>query len=419
MSMNLQELNLQKDLVKTRVVFIAAFFCSYIFYYFMVRLSPEGLDFVPGRIFLALVSLAGFFVTFRAGNNIFWTRFFVNVVSVSYFIVYIYLAHINGWTVFYRWSYAVTVAILCAVVIRWKDFLFLSTFAMIAAIISAYFSPMSGLEQIHFHAANLTMFLVIGFNLHSNFKYQNEVSLLSQNLIESSKMSALGRMAGGVAHEVNSPLQIIQLSLEMIEKTLSGKELTPQAIETMRDQARRAAATVDRITSIIRGLLIFSRNSPTDIKTYVSLEKIFQHTRNLCSEKLRKNNIDLQFASADGIEIKTQESQIIQVLINLINNAVDAVANQSKKEIQVKVKNVSPDLIRICVIDSGPGVPSEVLPHLMEPFFTTKPVGQGTGLGLSISRGIIESHGGKLFYDTQSTQSTFVIELPCRTISRQ
>src|SRR5688572_17709176 len=132
MNMNLQKLNLQKDLVKTRFIFAAAFLCSYIFYFFMVQLSPTGIDFVPGRIFIALVSLAGLFVTFKFDEDIKWTRVFVNLVSVSYFVVYIYLAHLNDWSVFYRWSYAVTVAILCAVVIRWKDFLFLSGFAMLA-----------------------------------------------------------------------------------------------------------------------------------------------------------------------------------------------------------------------------------------------------------------------------------------------
>jgi signal transduction histidine kinase len=414
MRQDFQKLLIQKELVKTRFIFVAAFLCSYIFYYFMVRLSPEGKDYLLGRDLIGVISAIGLLVSFRFKEDMRWTRFFVNLVSVSYFAVYLYLGHINHWTVFYRWSYAVVTAIICAIAMSWTDFVVLATVAMVASIIDCAFSPMSLLEQIHFHAANLTMFFVIGFNVHSNYKYQKALYQASLELIETSKMTALGRMAGGVAHEINNPLAIIQMNAELLRIHLKSDSPASGSLEIARGAAQKIAATVDRISSTVKGLLAISRSSPIGGESHVNLGTVFTHTRELCIEKLKKSEVALVLPDAEHIEVKAQEGLLIQVFLNLINNAFDAVVGLKKKEIQIDVKPLTSERLRIRFCDSGPGVASDVVPYLMEPFFTTKPVGKGSGLGLSISRGIIESYGGKLYYDPNAGGSCFTIELPYR-----
>ncbi len=206
-----------------------------------------------------------------------------------------------------------------------------------------------------------------------------------QTLIHNAKMSALGEMAGGMAHEINNPLAIISGYATRVKHLLSSpnRPETEAKIETSLVGILRG---VDRISSIIKGLQLFSRNSSQDPIQTTDLRSIIEDSLELCREHLRLSNIELRYTSPSSeVFAQCRPSQISQILVNLINNARDAVKQTSEpKWISIRLE-ASPEGPEIKVSDSGPGVPEELQSKIFQPFFTTKSPGDGTGLGLSIS----------------------------------
>ena len=131
----------------------------------------------------------------------------------------------------------------------------------------------------------------------------------------------------------------------------------------------------------------------------------------LSNEKIAKGGIELRFREHDNVEIECRSYQIVQVMLNLINNAYDAVLSDKSAWIEISYEVTGTRLI-IKVTDSGRGIPEKIAEKIMQPFYTTKAVGQGTGLGLSISKGLVEDHGGTLSYNPKSPNTQFVLELP-------
>lgn len=223
------------------------------------------------------------------------------------------------------------------------------------------------------------------------------------------KMSALGEMAGGIAHEINTPLTVIQLSAENLLETFSQGPEVPKEITLV--SLNRIVKTVTRISKIISGLRSFARDSKDDpmVPTYVS--EIVEDTFSLCREKLSHNSIQVKFVIDEEIKVQCRPIELSQVLLNLLNNAYDAIQEFSSKWITVEVKVVDQN-VHLSVIDCGNGIPLEIQEKIMQPFFTTKDVGKGTGLGLSISKGIVEAHGGRILIDNKSPNTKITIELP-------
>lgn len=239
-----------------------------------------------------------------------------------------------------------------------------------------------------------------------------EKAIEAQNakLIASSKMSALGEMAGGIAHEINNPLAVIlMLSSQLSEWVESGDPVDP---EYLKQTLRSIGNTSQRIAKIVEGLRAFSRDGTNDPFQLTTLNTIIQDTLNLCHERFKGKAVALSVnAVADDLAIECKPTQISQILLNLLNNAFDAV--QALPEKWVRVETVDqPEWIEIHVVDSGSGVPAETRGKIFNPFFTTKGVGKGTGLGLSISKGIVESHQGSLVLDDRSENTRFKVILP-------
>ncbi|MGZ3787754.1 MAG: CHASE domain-containing protein [Bacteriovorax sp.] len=237
-----------------------------------------------------------------------------------------------------------------------------------------------------------------------------EAALNSQRekLMAQAKLSSLGEMAGGIAHEINNPLAII------IGKTTQLKrKLKNQSEDIVSNDLSVIENTSKRISSIIKGLSAFSRNAENDKMEKVLVPTLIQDTLELSRERFRFHSIHIKFDpdSCEKIYVLGRASQLLQVLINLLNNAYDAVENLSEKWVEINVSSHK-GICTISVTDSGNGIPPAILEKMATPFFTTKPIGKGTGLGLSISKSIVEEHRGKLYYDGSSSHTRFVIELP-------
>ena len=232
-----------------------------------------------------------------------------------------------------------------------------------------------------------------------------------KQLIYSSKMTSLGEMAGGIAHEINSPLAIIYGRVEQLLRKIEDDDLPDK--ENYKKKILDIHHTVERISKIIKGLKQFSRNSENDPMEKIILTKVIEDTISLCQEKFRNHSVTVKVTGNTDIDIHCKATQISQALLNLLNNAFDAIEKLETKWIEIKSElDTNKKIVKLSIIDSGNGISDEILEKIMQPFFTTKEIGKGTGLGLSISKGIVEAHNGNFYFDNLSKNTSFIIELP-------
>lgn len=252
---------------------------------------------------------------------------------------------------------------------------------------------------------NGTIERVVGANWDVTTAKKSEASLVA-----SAKMASLGEMAGGIAHEINNPLAIIQGKAGTVKRLIRQP---PFDIEKINIELSKIEDTTNRIAKIIKGLRSFSRDSTSDPMIATSVRQIIEDCLELCAERFKNHSIELQRECKVDSIVECRASQIGQVIMNLLSNAHDAVESLSERWVKVEVSRVG-DQLRVAVTDSGRGIPKEVVDKIMQPFFTTKEVGRGTGLGLSISKGIAESHSGELRYDSTCDNTRFILEIPLR-----
>ncbi len=233
-------------------------------------------------------------------------------------------------------------------------------------------------------------------------------------LLHASRMSTLGEMSGGVAHEINNPLTIIMGFTRKIEMALASE---PLDVNDIKRSTEKITGMTERIAKIVRGLKTFAREASHDPFTPVSVRAVVDDSLDLCKERLVNAGIELMVDEIPhDITADCRSIQISQVLVNLLNNAHDAIQDKPLKWIKISAREYSGS-VEISVTDSGAGIPPEIAEKILQPFFTTKGVGVGTGLGLSISKGIMESHKGRLYYDPGSTHTRFVVTFPKQQIA--
>lgn len=233
------------------------------------------------------------------------------------------------------------------------------------------------------------------------------IQMAQVQLIHSEKLASLGRMAAGVAHEINSPLTGIVTFGHLLLKQFPPGSQQYEDVEVIIEQANRCS-------NIIKGLLGFARASAAE-KAPTAINDVLDRSLNIVRNKADFFNIRL-ITEFDGAlhRVKADASQLQQVFLNMIMNAADAV--DGKGTITILTKNIredDSDFVEIEFRDTGTGISDENIEKIFEPFFTTKPVGKGTGLGLAVSHGIVQDHGGKLLVRSKLGEGTsFYIKLP-------
>ncbi|MCM0604642.1 MAG: PAS domain-containing sensor histidine kinase [Xanthomonadaceae bacterium] len=243
--------------------------------------------------------------------------------------------------------------------------------------------------------------VLIGID-HTKLKeLEKEVETEKARNIHQARMAALGEMASGIAHEINNPLQII-ISV--------GDEIAKNPL--FKKPGEMLVRAGDRIAKIVKGLKTFSRDGEQDPIETVLISNVLKETIDFAQVNFKKKDVLLTIEPYDEtIDVECRSVQISQVIMNLFNNAIDAIEGLSEKWVKVSVKDLGRD-IEIAVTDSGPGIPPEIAEKIMNPFFTTKSAGKGTGLGLSISTGILKAHHGVVGLDETSKNTRFYIRWP-------
>jgi PAS domain S-box-containing protein len=232
---------------------------------------------------------------------------------------------------------------------------------------------------------------------------------LQSQVIQSEKLSALGELVAGVAHELNNPLAAISGSAQL---------LAMHSDPMVKEDGSRIRRMTDRAGRIVRSLLTFARGDDGEYRP-VTLQSIVEATLEMCNYKLRKAEVevDLQLA-AETLYVRGNDNQLQQVLLNLITNAEHALRQKPTEERRITIKaekalREDGAWNRLSVTDNGCGIPVEVQRRIFDPFYTTKKVGEGTGLGLSICHGIMEKHGGKILVESEiGVGTTFALTFP-------
>jgi len=235
-------------------------------------------------------------------------------------------------------------------------------------------------------------------------KYEKELEVERSKSIHNSKLASLGEMSAGIAHEINNPLAILSGSLALIENYKKDETKWKAKVDTM----KKAVMRIDRI---VTGLKKFSRTSAGNIHKLESLKNIFNESKTITESKLKKYDTTLSVEVDENLQILCDEVEIEQVMINLINNAVDAIKDLKERWIKINAYE-SENQVIIRVMDSGAGIDVQIEEKIFLPFFTTKGVGEGTGLGLSISKGILDNHKASFQICRKTPNTCFEIRFP-------
>ena len=239
---------------------------------------------------------------------------------------------------------------------------------------------------------------------------QHEAELSGQ-LVHAAKLASVGELAAGIAHEINNPLAIIAEEVGMLKDSMSpdfGGELEPGELEERLDVMHDA---VFRCRDITRKLLTFVRQTDIKIEPH-QVEKILDDViGGMLSKELLLGNVEIvKDYEAESRPLVTDRNQLVQVFLNLVKNAVDAMPSGGTLTVRVRHEDQG---VVIVVQDTGTGIPPAQMKKLFMPFFTTKPPGKGTGLGLSVSASILKNFGGNIFVESAPGKgSTFTVELP-------
>jgi two-component system, NtrC family, sensor kinase len=314
----------------------------------------------------------------------------------------------------------------------------------------------------------LLLIAYIGWSLFKSYRLLNATHAALQKsnaelkesqvyMVQTEKMSALGQMVAGIAHEINTPLAYVKGTIDVLAEQLAPvKELAQrcqQFVRAMRQpaQTRDNAAVklqllgvdeisrnlieaglledmdtllkdgvhgIDQISEIVINLKNFSRLDRARVSEFSVQEGL--NSTLLLARNLLKNTVEIRQEHQAVPNIQCSPSQINQVFLNIISNAAQAMAERAEKGvITLRSMPEGDDMVRVEIQDNGSGIPKDVLPRIFDPFFTTKPIGKGTGMGLSISYKIIQQHGGMILVDSEQGAGTvFSILLPIRALEQ-
>ena len=282
----------------------------------------------------------------------------------------------------------------------------------------------AGLERLQELKGFIILFMILGGILscigaiRSTFKLVTSLKITDQAqaqmnvaILQSNKMAAMGKMAVGVAHEINNPLTLIQENAGWINDLLDEED--PKLIsnfEELRESTKKIEQHVQRAKGITQRMLGFGRRmNPT--RTEIFINKLADQAIEMTKNEAKNHKIEiLREYDNNTPVILSDPAQIEQTFINIIDNAIDALGEGGSITISTACQ---PNGVKISIADTGPGIPPDILEHIFDPFFTTKKVGKGTGLGLAICYSLIEKLGGKLDVNSVVGKGTvFDIYLP-------
>jgi two-component system C4-dicarboxylate transport sensor histidine kinase DctB len=218
----------------------------------------------------------------------------------------------------------------------------------------------------------------------------DELRAAQTDLVQATKLAALGHMSAGVSHELNQPLAAI--------RTYADNALTyleRGRTDTANENLQAITELADRMDRIIKNLRTYARNESISSRP-VAIAQVLQSSLAILQDRINNESIEVELLGLDQpLNVMAGEVRLEQVFINIIGNALDSMKNTEKKSLTILVSQAS-DKVSTEIVDSGEGIPEAMIGHVLDPFYSTKPVGEGMGLGLSLTYGIVDQFGGEL-----------------------
>ena len=245
-------------------------------------------------------------------------------------------------------------------------------------------------------------------------KAEDELRRMQKHVLEAGKLAAIGELAAGVAHEINNPLAIMMENAGWIQDLLNSDD--PLGGENMAEitlSLQTIATQGQRCRDITHKLLSFARKADSTARV-AHINSLLEDIAGFARQKAKHRDVEVRLSlDPQAGEVRSSPTEIQQIILNLVNNAIDAIEHDAGL-VQLKSEREG-EFVRIDVEDNGQGIPAHILPEIFEPFFTTKDAGKGTGLGLSICRDILIRMGGSISVESGTGQGcVFHVRLPLR-----
>lgn len=243
--------------------------------------------------------------------------------------------------------------------------------------------------------------VAVGTDVTAQWQAEQQSILDRAIAAHTSRLSALGEMAAGIAHEINNPLAVISGTMHTLPKHLDNPEQFAKRKETIE-------RCVERITKIVNNLRKFSRTDDKRDFKPANLAQLIEDALVIAGVRAKSSDVQINLHLDNALDILCDDIEIEQVIVNLVNNASDAVQSLEERWVEI-TQTGTQDQVVLRVKDSGNGIPPHVVEKLFQPFFTTKKVGEGTGLGLSIIKGILDRHQATIEVDSSEKNTCFEI----------
>lgn len=245
----------------------------------------------------------------------------------------------------------------------------------------------------------------ISLDIHDSVEKEHELNTQRAMMVHNNQLSQIGEFLGSVAHEINNPLTVMRVTSDLLKDSISNN---PQNVPKLLE---KIDSNISRTEKIVQGLKNKVRQTSNDPMEPVSIDNLISEVMGMVEHKLELTSTPLTIEKDPGLKVVGRQVELEQVFTNLVKNSIEAIDKDPKRWIKVQVKETSTS-VKISVTDSGPGIPAEIRQKMMDPFFTTKPVGIGTGLGLAVCSKIIQDHKGQLYVDEKNSNTCFVVEIP-------
>lgn len=252
----------------------------------------------------------------------------------------------------------------------------------------------------------------LNFELEDKIKQRSlELENEKERSFRAAKLVTVGEVSASIAHDIANPLSVIIARVEILLDYISQSK-EQDGSKFIKDGLSVISRMSQRILRIVRNIQYLSQSGFEDQLETVNVSDLCSQALEIVEEKAKSLDVSLDAFVDKELSLKGRRTQLVQLLVNLLNNAIDACENSLKKQVQIRALQVSERNLTLAVIDTGVGIPPEIKEKILEPLYTTKEVGKGTGLGLTIVQRIIANHQGQLSIHSTDEGTEFCVTLP-------